>query len=839
MGRPWGAVLGSKEGPPTQGGGAGSAGAVGAWAADAQRRAPRRLFPIWRSVPPEPHPTLVAESYELENNPGRTVMIERQLFTGADLLKEHEDDALWQRGREDERAREVPIVFRAFRRRLLRQMERRKWTAALTDFTIVQLFCSQPPAAFVSAMKRLLGDLDGALVSSGLDTPHVNGQPSVSSLYRDGFIKLIFKGGNPQALMKLRCLDLLPQCVRKILEIIRPFSLSDIDMMLALDCEACCLRDACEFERIHRQCTVAVEQALHRLVLDVRGCLGRGCSLPPWQQRSGRRHERGSTPTVPCRNGAEVLASFLNNAGTTRAATIGRASAQVNETARELRAGLERAMRVYGHCPQDVLSQLNASQNACARPCERRSRHITQDASGRCIELSCYGPPSKLFVSSSPHVEFRDVRCTADTDRCKFGLVRLFLGFRLDFMLPGSSRVAERRYSRGEIFDVSIPKQDDVSLMIMCEHEKQNPGSTMTWATLSSSELAVRLHVMTLDALIDENYDLTFGRGNSMDDPCIWRIPKVQKRLVRLMELLGIKLLTLEGHSWSAKSKACASLASTMEDFCTTGALSEASSGPCKVCADSRIEGCLLRGFRIFANALRREKDSLPVDARMRIYETVRPVVRLAAAFAAACNALSSSSARDDMHLNEGELYRWTLGDTWHFREGKEEPVEEFVEEAPGAMAASTTAEACNRFNWCGGSSDIAAVDTDSDVYSGADWSFSDPDEASPAPHKEQQQQQRQAVLANDTQSLHRTLVGCTASGSTKQNTPSAMRRFPSSSSCSCSDLHQHRTRPAKKRPRHGRCDKLHCGSPPRSGRSRSSLSSRASCGCSWSTEAP
>ena len=61
---------------------------------------------------------------------------------------------------------------------------------------------------------------------------------------------------------------------------------------------------------------------------------------------------------------------------------------------------------------------------------------------------------------------------------------------------------------------------------------------------------------MTLDALIDANYDLTFRCNVVLDDPCIWCIPKVQKRLVRLMELVGIKLLTSPGHTRRAKGEA-------------------------------------------------------------------------------------------------------------------------------------------------------------------------------------------------------------------------------------------------------------------------------------------
>ena len=61
---------------------------------------------------------------------------------------------------------------------------------------------------------------------------------------------------------------------------------------------------------------------------------------------------------------------------------------------------------------------------------------------------------------------------------------------------------------------------------------------------------------MTLDALIDANYDLTFGCNVVLDDPCIWRIPKVLKRLVRLMELVGIKILTPPGHTRRAKGEA-------------------------------------------------------------------------------------------------------------------------------------------------------------------------------------------------------------------------------------------------------------------------------------------
>jgi hypothetical protein len=65
--------------------------------------------------------------------------------------------------------------------------------------------------------------------------------------------------------------------------------------------------------------------------------------------------------------------------------------------------------------------------------------------------------------------------------------------------------------------------------------------------------------------LILEQRDLSFGRR--MQSVLIWRIGKVTKRLGRLLELCGIKALSLPQFSWARKAKAFVELAKRLERF--------------------------------------------------------------------------------------------------------------------------------------------------------------------------------------------------------------------------------------------------------------------------------
>ena len=60
--------------------------------------------------------------------------------------------------------------------------------------------------------------------------------------------------------------------------------------------------------------------------------------------------------------------------------------------------------------------------------------------------------------------------------------------------------------------------------------------------------------VESVDALILEQRDLTFGKRAST--LAIWRTAKAHKRLRRLIELCGVKCLTLEPFSWAQKEAA-------------------------------------------------------------------------------------------------------------------------------------------------------------------------------------------------------------------------------------------------------------------------------------------
>jgi len=82
---------------------------------------------------------------------------------------------------------------------------------------------------------------------------------------------------------------------------------------------------------------------------------------------------------------------------------------------------------------------------------------------------------------------------------------------------------------------------------------------------LAACGISVDLHCEGLDALILEQRDLTFGKR--MQALEVWRIAKAPKRLRRLVELCGIKVLTLAGFSWRQKQEAFRALEHILQSF--------------------------------------------------------------------------------------------------------------------------------------------------------------------------------------------------------------------------------------------------------------------------------
>eukprot|EP00931_Biecheleriopsis_adriatica_P115105 TRINITY_DN90942_c0_g1_i1.p1 TRINITY_DN90942_c0_g1~~TRINITY_DN90942_c0_g1_i1.p1 ORF type:complete len:136 (+),score=21.12 TRINITY_DN90942_c0_g1_i1:120-527(+) len=128
----------------------------------------------------------------------------------------------------------------------------------------------------------------------------------------------------------------------------------------------------------------------------------------------------------------------------------------------------------------------------------------------------------------------------------------MFAGFHIRFCTTDGSSGADG--SRGEVVDISIPKKKDVNLGLLWEGERSMPGSCMRMASLEAGGCIAEVQVDTLDSLLLELRDLTFGRRHAVEDFYVWRIPKVTKRITRLAEVMGLKALTLKGLTWSQKT---------------------------------------------------------------------------------------------------------------------------------------------------------------------------------------------------------------------------------------------------------------------------------------------
>ncbi|KAJ1454744.1 hypothetical protein M885DRAFT_232076 [Pelagophyceae sp. CCMP2097] len=225
-------------------------------------------------------------------------------------------------------------------------------------------------------------------------------------------------------------------------------------------------------------------------------------------------------------------------------------------------------------------------------PRARRDMSIRPTEAGVALEFS--GLARRAFVSDNALVSHRDARCVADEDVCTFSLVRLLCGFAVtpqtpeaekalkwlrahadegddddvvaDDVADGGSR-AGAVLCKGEGVDVSFPLRDDVNLALWLESEAEAPGSFVREATLAASGSGPprKVRCESLDALILEQRDLTFGKRAL--HVVIWRVANAPKRLRRLVELVGIKMLASRQAPWAVKADAFALLLATHERF--------------------------------------------------------------------------------------------------------------------------------------------------------------------------------------------------------------------------------------------------------------------------------
>jgi hypothetical protein len=186
------------------------------------------------------------------------------------------------------------------------------------------------------------------------------------------------------------------------------------------------------------------------------------------------------------------------------------------------------------------------------------------------VAVRFHGSEQSLYVSNNPSVQHRDSRCVFDHDVCSFALVRAFFAYRVT-CTSGHSEVKEAaqdemvRFSKGEVVDVSMPHFEDVNLQLWLAQERAEPGSFAVPADIVAGGTRLAIRVESLDAQILEQRDLTFGKR--MQSILIWRIAKVHKRLTRLMELVGVKALTVAGFTWAQKARSFGELGRMLAEF--------------------------------------------------------------------------------------------------------------------------------------------------------------------------------------------------------------------------------------------------------------------------------
>lgn len=469
-----------------------------------------RFFVIKRreSVPPVPDVSLVWETLDLEAGRIDKLLVRAGVFVdSSQVMAEHGS-------------------FSAYRKRLLWQMVKRRWFAALTEET-TSAFNTKSFLEFIAATHSHLWQ-------------ELSTDPAVGPFARRGAVQLLFKGGNVVNMVKGAAGRLLLSArleqvseAKRLAAALAPAGISDVDFYLLLDYyKAPELCDSECFSAVHLAARAAVKRGMRDIALP------KEWVSSTTQSTSFHKERLGKSLTLAI----DSLVSDLKVFGDPR-----RVDAQ----------------------PLLVLSR---EASLTCEPAERCDILIRQEQSE--VELTFVGEPKRAYISDNEIVEHRDARCITEDDVCAFSLVRLLCGFSvapatsaatsalkelgIGDSSPKSSILTElgqqqRILSKGEGIDVSFPLQHDVNLALWCQAERLLPCSFVHEATIVNQDLPYRLSCESLDALILEQRDLTFGKRSH--NLLIWRVAKAIKRLRRLIELLGIKLFASSDATWHLKSR--------------------------------------------------------------------------------------------------------------------------------------------------------------------------------------------------------------------------------------------------------------------------------------------
>lgn len=460
------------------------------------------------SVPPVPDVSMISETVNLERGYIESIRVRAGVDVDASrVLREHGS-------------------FREYRRRLIWQVLKRRWFAALTEET-------------ASAFETRASFLDFVIEAHSQIFQSLRNDCIVGPYIARNAVRLLFKGGNVVNMVKGACVRLLQAgggnlAVSKLAEMLAPAAFSDIDFYLLVDyLEDPDLADPRCFQIVHLAARDCAKEGLRKLVL-------------PEQWGAKKKHDR---------NG-ERLGAVLSRA--------------VSELVDDLGV-CHNTLRDEDH----RLSQLRHEGCLQCKPALRRDVTIRQ-RQGREeeeVELTFAGESRRAYVSDNALIEHRDARCITEEDVCRFSLTRLLCGFKITATTKGAKRALDiirgeegEVLCKGEGVDVSIPHRNDVNLALWCQSDRDEPGSFARIADLQKSDgSAYSLLCESLDALILEQRDLTFGkRAHNL---LIWRVAKADKRLKRLVELLGINLFAAETADWTLKFRALSLLFYRLDHF--------------------------------------------------------------------------------------------------------------------------------------------------------------------------------------------------------------------------------------------------------------------------------
>jgi hypothetical protein len=303
-------------------------------------------FPSYNSIPPQPDYSLLLDFALAEERGDFAIPVRNGcMVTKEVIMAEH--------GSMDN-----------FLDRMLAQMIKRRWFAALTEFNTTHLFGSNsPPSRFLWFLQLVHKAIEDSICADA----------QLADLWRAGRIKLVLKGGNCVALLKLQALELLPADIARRLECIRPSSLSDVDFLLMLD--PALPGFAALHDRLRAAAARGLAAAADRLFL-----------TPPF----GRLLASMADPASLALQGAAVAAA-------TRAL---RDDVAGHGPPRHVPA-VSRLLR--------ALDALAAAGGARVRPELRQDIELRHGAAATTV-VARAGRPGRIYVSNNPDIEHRPER---------------------------------------------------------------------------------------------------------------------------------------------------------------------------------------------------------------------------------------------------------------------------------------------------------------------------------------------------------------------------------------------------------------------------------------------